>query len=365
MTAPSRDDEPVTVRPRAVAEHPLSRTQRLIWSSQRLAPAVPLANMGKLHRFAGRIDAGRFVAAFDDVVRASDALRTIVLERPGAQPVARVLALPPAPTAVIDLPVDQLEDWCTARIAVPIDATACAYDSVLIRHHDDDWSWFLALHHVVTAAFGSALVFARGFLRSRAYPSTRGDDERARFWSSMVDDGPPISPYGPRGGRTTAVTRRPVPLHSDLMSGLAGPYRTISRELGLLGLAASAMAVLLHRSDGRADLTLGIPIHHRSGRDAQRVIGPMMELYPLRVRVASHESGRELFDRIHRDIISVLRTARPGESPDTAFDAVVNVLTARFGRLDEVPTTTTWLRSGHVDPAHALRVQVYDYGDGL
>lgn len=379
MTAPSRDDEPVTVRPRAVAEHPLSRTQRLIWSSQRLAPAVPLANMGKLHRFAGRIDAGRFVAAFDDVVRASDALRTIVLERPGAQPVARVLALPPAPTAVIDLPVDQLEDWCTARIAVPIDATACAYDSVLIRHHDDDWSWYLDLHHVVTDAFGSALVFDRVARRyagedgdvdlvqyyDRAIPTSVGDDERDRFWSSMVHDGPPISPYGPRGGRTTAVTRRPVPLHSDLMSGLAGPYRTISRELGLLGLAASAMAVLLHRSDGRADLTLGIPIHHRSGRDAQRVIGPMMELYPLRVRVASHESGRELFDRIHRDIISVLRTARPGESPDTAFDAVVNVLTARFGRLDEVPTTTTWLRSGHVDPAHALRVQVYDYGDGL
>ena len=34
------------------------------------------------------------------------------------------------------------------------------YDSVLIRHADDDWTWWLDLHHVATDAAGSALVYA-------------------------------------------------------------------------------------------------------------------------------------------------------------------------------------------------------------
>ncbi len=42
---------------------------------------------------------------------------------------------------------------------MPIDATSCMYDSVLLRHADDDWTWWLDLHHVATDAWSSALIF--------------------------------------------------------------------------------------------------------------------------------------------------------------------------------------------------------------
>ena len=157
MTASSTDaTTPVAVSPKAVAEGPLSRTQELIWTSQRLSPRTPLANMGKLHRIRGRLDPDRLADAFDLVVRASDALRTVVVDRPGHAPVARVLATPPSRTDVVELAIGELGSWERNRIADPIDIRSSGYDSVVLFHGPDDWSWWLDLHHVVTDAFSSA-----------------------------------------------------------------------------------------------------------------------------------------------------------------------------------------------------------------
>ena len=133
---------------------------------------------------------------------------------------------------------------------------------------------------------------------------------------------------------------------------LDGPYRTLSRELSLVGVLASSLAVVLHRLDGREGLTFGVPLHHRSGPVARRVIGTLMELYPLRVQMSGDESFGELFGRVQRSLMDMMRHARPGESPDLKFDAVLNVTTARFGDFAGMPTATEWKRSGHVDPTH-------------
>ena len=55
----------------------LTNLQTQIWTSQRLAPDAPLANMGTVHRIAGRLDPDRFVQAVDTVVRAADSLRGV------------------------------------------------------------------------------------------------------------------------------------------------------------------------------------------------------------------------------------------------------------------------------------------------
>ena len=150
--------QPVRLGPRAVGGGELTRTQRLIWASQRLHPDAPVANMGKRSRIRGPLDPDRLVAAFDAVVRSSDVLRMVVDE--GARDRARVLERPPRATEVVDVPADGLDAWSRERIARPIDATECVYDSVLLRHGADDWTWWLDLHHVATDAAGSALVYA-------------------------------------------------------------------------------------------------------------------------------------------------------------------------------------------------------------
>jgi amino acid adenylation domain-containing protein len=346
--------------------------------------------MGKLHRITGSLDPDRLVRAFEIVVLHSDALRTVVADEPGQPAFARVLTTPPATTEILDLPAAALADWCADRIATPLDATVCGYDSVLLRHGEDDWTWWLDLHHVVTDAVASALVFERtgatyaalsggddpddgvadlvsfyDHVEASEARHADGRDERSAFWTSRATNDAPPTPYGPHGPRTTRTSRDLISPVGELGTALDGPYRTLSRELTLLGLASVATASLLSRLDGRSVITLGLPIHHRSGREAGRVIGPLMELYPLRVEVDPTETFATAFRRVLRDVIDVLRRAKPGEGPDARFDAVVNVLTARFGDFAGLPTETSWARADHVDPAHPIGVVVYDYGDGL
>ena len=94
------------------------------------------------------------------VVRTCDVLRTVIGGgASGSNPIeATVLAAPPLRTEVIDLDHADVEGWCASRIAQPIDAHSCCYDSVLLRHADDDWTWWLDLHHLVTDATSQTLV---------------------------------------------------------------------------------------------------------------------------------------------------------------------------------------------------------------
>lgn len=390
--------EPVRLSPRRVKPVELSRTQFDIWTSQRLHPDTPLANMGTRSRIHGRVDSERFVRAFDAVIRHCDVLRAVMPDRSdrNERPSARILAVPPALTEVVDLPLDQLEEWCADRISTPIDATQCMYDSVLLRHTADDWTWWLDVHHLATDAWGSALIFEAtsavylagddpvdlsalidGDFFRHAVESTwdvgplGAAEQRAAEWQSdreAAGPQPPIELYGSRGVRTTAVRRVPVPLGTEtaeqLESGLGSDYRTLSRELGLLTIAAMTSAIAVHRLDGRSCVVLGVPVHHRRSRAAKRIVGPLMELYPLTVCVDAGETHRAMFARVLRSITTLLRRARPGESPATPFEIVLNVLTARYGDFAEMPTTSEWMRSGHVDPSHVVRSQIFDYAAG-
>ena len=397
----------VRISPRVARTAPLSRTQTLIWASQRLHPGVPLANMGTRSRIEGAVDPDRFVRAFDRVVAHCDALRTVIAERSsagdpdaaagiGERFEARVLALPPMTTSIIDLPIEELDDWSRRRISTAIDATTCVYDSVLIRHDERSWTWWLDIHHVATDAWASALIFEAtsvayasddrdtdlgSIIDGACYTDPVGIDaaghDRESFagrdaaWRAESEEAgpqPPLELYGPRGPRVTETRRVAVPLGADglqqLESVLDGDYRSISRELGLLTIGAMSMALAVHRLDGRSAVVVGVPVHHRSSKTSRRIVGPLMELYPMTVRVVPGETHAEMYARVLRSVMTVLRRAKPGESPSTPFEIVLNVLTARFGDFADLPTDSEWMRSGHVDPSHVIRSQLFDYAAG-
>ena len=370
--------EPVRIGPRPERRVELTRTQAQIWTSQRLHPGAPLANMAYRIRIGGELDGDRLTRAFDTVVRATELLRMVVDD--GASPTARILGAVPHATEVIELPAADVEAWSKERIERPIDATVCVYDSVLLRHADDDWTWWLDLHHVATDAWSSALVFRATAL---AYEFDDGDTSRladvidgvifdgvgepdphrAATWVADMADAdpqPPLVPYGVRGPRATAVERLGVPLDADAVDvALGGDYRSISRDLSLLAISAMAAAQTVGRLDGRRTVVLGVPVHHRSSARTRALVGPLMELYPLVVTLDERETNHDLFRRVQRSIVELLRRAKPGESPEGGFEIVLNVFTAEYGHFAGIPTQVEWMRSGHVEPSHAVRFQVF------
>ncbi|MEM9466164.1 MAG: amino acid adenylation domain-containing protein [Actinomycetota bacterium] len=382
----SDESTPVRLGGRRTSTVVATRTQRLIWASQRRYASVPLANMADRIRIRGRLDPDRFVAAVDAAVRAAPVLRMTV-EGDGED--VAILAAPPATTEVIDLAVDDLDTWTNERVAVPLDAGVCVYDSVLLRHADDDWTWWIDVHHVAIDAWGAARLaeavasaYANdadpatadldGLLGGDFFAATEPDAEladRAAEWiADGVDAGPqaPLAPYGRRGPRTTEVDRLPVAdagLRHRLDEALAGRYRAFTPEMALLALSAMTTAVLVRRLDGRSSVVVGVPVHHRTGPHRNHALGPMMELYPLTVHTVDGETNAEMFARVLRSIMGVLRRARPGESPDTPFEVVLNVTTARYDDFAGIPASREWIRSGHVEPNHVMRVQIFDQYD--
>ncbi|MEO0494675.1 MAG: AMP-binding protein, partial [Actinomycetota bacterium] len=368
---------------RRTAHHEPTRTQQLIWASQRRHRDVPLANMADRIRIRAAIDPDRFVAAVDAAIRATELLR-MVIDPDGSR--VSILATPPRRTDVVDVSVADTDAWIADRVATPIDATECVYDSVLLRHTDDDWTWWIDVHHVAIDAWGAArladvvaasyghdddpvdadlapLVGSSLYAERDTPPAPEGVDEAWAADAAAAGPQPPLDLYGRRGERTTAVDRLQLAtpeLRAALDAALAGPYRAFSPELSLLTLAAMTTATLVRRLDGRDAVVVGVPVHHRSGPHRNDAIAPMMELYPLTVQVIDGETNAEMFTRVLRSIMGVLRRARPGESPDTPFEVVLNVTTARYQDFAGLPATRAWVRSGHVEPNHVLRFQIFD-----
>lgn len=355
----------------------LTPAQLALWTAQRLHPGVPLQNMALRFEWRGPIDPDRFVAAFDTVVRASDALRTVFDDRSGA-PRATVLPAPPCTTEVLDLPHRDVEAWAAARVATPLALDRSCYDSVLLRHAEDHWSWLLDIHHLVTDAYSHTLVHAATAAAYEGRPCTVTDAARWRArveglrdtprWRRAVEhwraEDAPTEPLlrGRDGERSTAADRVPVPIdparRAAIEALLDGPFRTFGRDSARFGLAATLLAAWLHRIADAGELTIGVPLHLRDDAEARQVVGLCMELFPLRVQVDEGETFRSLHAKVQRGLMTVLRHAVPGTAPAQRFDVVCNVLAGEYGPFAGLPTAARWVHAGHIDPHHRLRLQV-------
>ncbi len=375
--------QPVAVAGRVERRYELTRLQTEVWSSQRLYPHAPLANMATAHRISGSIDPDRFVDAFDRVVRTCDVLRTVIGESPDEASRTRgsVLASPPQRTTVIDLDPTDLDSWMAERIGRPLDVRVCCYDSVLLRHGDDDWTWWLDLHHLVTDATSQTLVHR---LTSLAYDGEDierssyadfADEQAARLvagtaTSTAVAAEPPLQPFGPRRSTTTSSTRRPVHVHSadpaTLPAVVAEAYPSISPDLSLAALFAAALACTMQRLDGRSEFRIGLPVGNRSDRRRRDLVGPLMELHPVAVAIQPDDTFDSLVRRTLGSVIDMLRATRrdPNERRGD-FEMVVNVFRGEYETFSAYPVSVTWVRAPHVDPAHSVRVHAFDYGNDL
>ena len=171
--------------------------------------------------------------------------------------------------------------------------------------------------------------------------------------------------YRPDSGENTRAERVHVEMTAqrqrDLDNLLDGRFKLLSPDLSLTVGLATAIAAYLHRLNGSERITIGIPIHHRSSADAKRVIGPVVELFPLSIDVLRSDTFATLHERITKDLFAVLGHAQPGTSPRQSFDVVLNVHAATFGPFGPMATHHRWVHPGHVDPHHRLRVQALDY----
>ncbi len=406
----------VSFRSSADSGPELSPMQRSLWTSQRLNDGQPVQNMALLSHIAGPVDPQRLARAFASVVAAHDVLRTSIRRGPDGD---RVVLFPVDPatewaslTEIAAVAVEQVEAMARERVRLPLDVTRRAFDSLILVHPDDQTcSWYLNLHHVITDATSSALVFAattEAYLADETTATaTPGpsyyDWVRSQFESSNGGTGPqhhpdrsrerslrhwnqrpaaaeldrlyrPVGLTAPDGGSPSAATRLAVPVEGDLLASITerldDDYKLLSADLSWTVLLTTALALQLHRVSGSDRFAIGMPVHHRGRPDTKDLVGPTMEVFPVDIVVEPDDTFRRLHARVGRAVIDTMRHAVPGTSPAADHSAVVNVIPrAEQSRFGPHPVDTRWIHPGAIDRSHLIRLQMTRYaaateGDG-
>ena len=142
---------------------PLTRSQLLLWTGQRLAPAEPLYNMVLAFDIEGEVDVAAFRSAFSGLLRECDALRIVFEERDGV-PRQRFLESVSYELPVVDLrsekdPAVARQQWIAEQSQHLFPLDGLLFHSALLQLADDKFVWYLIQHHLITDAWSASVIF--------------------------------------------------------------------------------------------------------------------------------------------------------------------------------------------------------------
>ncbi|CRK62220.1 Siderophore biosynthesis non-ribosomal peptide synthetase modules [Alloactinosynnema sp. L-07] len=307
---------------------PASFGQQRLWFLDKLHPGSALYNVPTVLRIGGALNTDRLRAAFTEVVRRHDALRTVFAERDG-HPV-QVVNNPTIPllnNSIVEQrdcrTIEDAEAEIQAEARRPFDlAEGPLLRVLLLRLADDDHFLMVTLHHIVSDGWSLAILldevgtlYGGGALEPLPlqYPEFAAwqREEAAGpmgamaldYWIEQLRDAPPL---------LTMPTDRPRPdtqtyagrVHSfDLPRELAVRLRAATHGLGgtLFMVLLAAYQALLARYSGQDDIVVGTAVGGRSRVDAEPMIGLFVNTVPLRTSVAGDPTFRELVGRV-RDV---------------------------------------------------------------
>ena len=374
----------------------LSHSQRQIWIGQKLHPKDPLYNMAFAFVFEAELDAGRFDEAWAQVVGASDALRTRVVEVDGV-PQREELAAEALAATRADLSgeADSLgafRAWCAVRATQPLPLDGPLVDSVLVTLGPGRTAWYLNQHHLVCDAASTALLYGQV---AEAYAALGGDGEAPQalptyaealttlqisdaeraaaevHWRSRQESGAgALSLYGlPAQPTGTTSTRRTLSLDGERSAALArlaseDGFASLSPELSRYAVVATLLASWLRRLTGEDELGFDAPVAGRPTLAARRALGLFIEVFPFSVESTTEDSFRSLGARCLDEAHRLLRHGLPGVSSPTgaaASNVVLNYVPVRFEPFAGAPVEVEWVHPASADAVHAVRVQVHDF----
>lgn len=376
----------------------LSHSQLMMWMGQQLQPESPLYNMVLCFRLAVPIDAARLERAFNTVIAASDALRTVIEVTDGV-PRQRVLETLDYPLPVIDFGSEPdrrqaLQDWLDRHNRRQFDLSRCGFDSALLLGGDGSCIWYLNQHHLNSDIWSSSLVYAQVAAQYAAadrpaalqlpawsdylHVERHGGQDPARaeataHWQQRAEQAiEPLCCYAQRPPRKRATTVRiACPLGEQRSRALrqlatAPGIRGLNTHLTLFNLMLTALSAWLYRVSDSRRMAIGAPAHNRSSLAFRQTIGLFIELFPLTIEHQPGDSLRTLYDRVAAESQQWLRHARPGTSSMAGarqFNVVLNYIHASFPPFAGQPVAVDWQHTGYGDPRHDLRLQVHDLGD--
>ena len=385
-------------------EAQLTHSQLQIWIGQQLNRDSPLYNMAFAWVFPVELHIAEFQRAWSRVAEGSDALRTRVVEREGAAWRLSGEATPclkePPGLETGGVTEQEFRRWCIERAARPLALEDQLVDSVLVRLTAGRTGWYLNLHHLITDAWSTILLYRQVAAEYAALQGAGAADKPAGEASSGLRDYYPIASaltakaaqrtaaldhWTARLGRadrsipffgldaepvataSTRVTLQLTEIQTHALGRLCGEagFAALSAEMSRFALFATLLLSWLHRISGRSDLGFDAPVAGRPTAASKRALGVFIEIFPFAVTVEPGDTFRSLGAKCLEEAELFLCHALPGTSSPSgaaASNVVLNYFPEAFGDFAGIPTAVEWIHPGHGDSVHTLRLQVHDFG---
>jgi len=366
----------------------LTGRQFLIYAGQRLHPGLVLYNSVYSIGWPG-LDTKRFQAAWQSLVDSCDALRTVVDEVDGV-PQQRVLPTATTEVECIDLrpSSEPARKWIERRLQQrELVLTERIYDTAVLRTGDDEYVWFLHIHHIIVDGAAVQILIRRvtelywgAIDKTQVFPQfadhaasacAERQSEKYRaardYWLNALKQVPPTPHfYGVDAFKNTAQERVILTLDRAASSQLTTLARslvtsTVSEHAVIANLFNAVFAAYLSRVSGTDQVSIGVTFHNRSTEQDRRTIGLYMEVFPITLRVHPQDNLLALIQQVASSTSQALkhRQYSVGHSARApAFSGLFNYMRALqkpLGNLD-----VRRVHPGHGSNAISLSVEPRD-----
>ncbi len=332
------DEDQITPVPRG-GPMLLSVPQQWMWYWDQVDPANAFLHLPFATRLRGRLDREALDAAFTDVLRRHETLRS-TFHSEDAGPRAHIHA----PTAV-QIPLSDLSHLAAAEqpheaqrllsgfLTRSFDVGRGPLFRLLLLRFSDEEHWFAGVLHHLIADMGSTFlvqqeVFKLYDARRSGKPAALPElpvqyadyaawqhrvfvgelrEQKLRFWREKLADAPPVvlpadrpRPKRPSRRGNTALVELPEPL------ARAADAFCRAHRVSPFTFAVSALAATLHLCSGQSDLLLGCSINGRSHAALAPLLGNLGWDLGLRTDLSGEPTFAELVQRVGRVVTEAL-----------------------------------------------------------
>ncbi|HEY7354997.1 MAG TPA: amino acid adenylation domain-containing protein [Ktedonobacterales bacterium] len=305
---------------------PLSFAQQRIWFLDRYESGHPAFHQPFLLRLRGALDAQALERSLDELLSRHDTLRASFAL--GAdQPVAIIGPAEPLALPVVDLasmPEARREAEALRLVAQearqPFDlATGPLLRAALWRLDATEHLLLLTTHQISADSWsmrrlaqelvalyaacaqnqsaplpGSALQYADVAQAQREYLQGETLESLVAYWRSQLADTPPLLMLPTDHPRPAQQSYRGARQTLTLSRHLSEALRALSEQEGatLFTTLLAAFNVLLYRTSGQADISVGSPVANRRTDAEEQVIGPLSNTLVLRNDLSENPTFR-------------------------------------------------------------------------
>ncbi|MGY0501700.1 non-ribosomal peptide synthase/polyketide synthase [Nocardia sp. FBN12] len=371
----------------------LSPAQQRMWVLHQLSPQSSAYHIPAAIRLTGDLDLSALQSAIADLLARHETLRTRYPDT-AAGPIQQVM---PAWSAAVDLapiPVEptDVETRIAALVAQPFDITAAPPIRVaLYRLGDDDHVLVVVVHHIsadgysidpltrdlvrayvdrsngrepgwapLAIQYGDFSAWQRELLGSDTDPGSVLT-QQLTYWTRELTGAPELLALPTDRPRAARREMRGAVVDFALGSTLTRDLDSVARTHGttLFTLVHSAMAVLLAKQSGSADIIIGAPVSGRGARELDDLVGMFVNTVALRTEVDARAPFTDLLAQAKRRDLAALSHA------DVPFEQVVDAIgrtrTGAYTPLFQVMLTFQNMPPGGID-LPGLHVQALDPG---